>query len=147
MIRYALVCDNGHGFDSWFRASDDFETQRTSALIGCPVCGSTGIDKQVMAPQIARTDRAEPTEPPDRPPALIDEGATEMRQQLARLRRYLDQNSENVGPRFADEARRMHLGEVKERTIHGQASPAEAKALIEEGIGVLPLPGLPDECN
>lgn len=147
MIRYALVCDRGHGFESWFRASDDYEAQQAAGLVGCPACGSTRIDKQVMAPQIARTDRTEPAAAQDAPVALIDERAQEMRSRIAELKNFLDRHSENVGPRFAEEARKIHYGDSDERTIHGQASREETEALVEEGIGFLPLPVLPEDRN
>lgn len=146
MIRYALACDNGHDFDSWFRSSDDYAAQAKRGLIACPVCHSPRVEKQIMAPQVARTDREEAPAAPG-PVALIDEAAQEMRRKIAELRAHLDANSENVGARFAEEARKIHYGEREARTIHGRASGEDAKALIEEGIPFLPLPPLPDERN
>lgn len=142
MIRYALACERAHAFESWFRSSDDYEQQAARGFVSCPVCGSARIEKQVMAPQVARSD-AEPAAPAA--PALMDERATAMRRMIGDLHRYLAQNSEDVGQRFADEARKIHYGESTERIIHGQATGAEAEALVEEGIGVLPVPALPED--
>lgn len=142
MIRYALACERAHAFESWFRSSDDYERQAARELVACPVCGSVRIEKQVMAPQVARTD-AEPAAPVA--PVLMDERAARMRRMIGELHRYLAQNSEDVGQRFADEARRIHYGESAERIIHGQTTGEEAEALVEEGIGVLPVPALPED--
>ncbi|MCA0422045.1 MAG: DUF1178 family protein [Proteobacteria bacterium] len=142
MIRYALACDSAHAFESWFRSSDDYEAQVARSLVSCPVCGSVQITKQVMAPQVARTDAEMP---PAETPALMDQRATAIRRMIGDLHRYLAENSEDVGPRFADEARKIHYGESEERVIHGKTTGKEAEALVEEGISILPLPALPDE--
>ena len=150
MIRYALICDNGHDFESWFRSSDDFDLQRRRRLVECPVCASVQVGKQIMAPTIARTDRpAGPvaTHEPADPVALIDPEHEAMRRRITDLHRQLTQNSDDVGPRFAEEARRIHYGESAPRQIHGRATGEDARAMIEEGIPVLPLPPLPDERN
>ena len=148
MIRYALACDAGHGFDSWFRSSDDFDMQAQRGLVSCPHCGSAQVLKQIMAPRLARTDRDEPAAPSEAAPvALVDEKAQALRAMVAEFRKHLAANSEDVGGRFAEEARKIHYGECEARTIHGQATGEEAKALAEEGVGFLPLPVLPDERN
>lgn len=151
MIRYALACEAGHGFDSWFRSSDDFERQDARGLVTCPVCGSARVAKQVMAPQVARSDhersgKAEATVTGG-DVALINSEAQELRRKIAELRAHLVANSEDVGEKFADEARKMHYGDAEERSIYGKATGEDAKALMEEGIGVLPIPSLPDERN
>lgn len=127
MIRYDLKCRNGHSFDAWFGSSSGFDTQRAAGRIACTVCGSTDVDKALMAPSRAGT--AQDT-------AQVDA-------ELARLRAHIEANSEDVGSRFASEARAMHLGDAPERQIHGQAKPEEARALIEDGIPVAPLPFIP----
>lgn len=147
MIRYALICDNGHDFESWFRSSDDFDMQQQRRLVECPVCASTTVGKQIMAPTIARTDRTMVTDQTTEPVALIDPDHEAMRRKLADLHRELTQNSDDVGVQFAEEARRIHYGESTPRLIHGRATGEEARAMIEEGIPVLPLPPLPDERN
>lgn len=144
MIRYALACDSGHDFESWFRSSDDYDAQSARGLVSCPACGSSRIAKQVMAPQVARTDAAAQDQ---QPVALVDPRAEALRTMLREMHRFLAQNSEDVGQRFADEARKIHYGESDERLIHGQTTGEEAHALIEEGIPVMPLPVLPDERN
>lgn len=156
MIRYALACEAGHGFDSWFRSSEDFERQDARGLVMCPVCGSARVTKQIMAPQVARTDHERPDhertgagapQAESEAAALIDPQAQEVRRKIALLRAHLLANSEDVGEKFADEARKMHYGDTEERAIYGKATGEDARALIDEGIGVLPIPGLPDERN
>ena len=149
MIRYALACDNGHDFESWFRSSDDFAAQDKRGLVACPYCNTSQVKKQIMAPQVARKDRADTAADPAPAGdvALLDNAAGDLRRKIAELRAYLDANSENVGPKFAEEARKIHYGEVEARSIHGQTSSEDAKALIEEGVTFLPLPVLPDERN
>lgn len=148
MICYALACDAGHGFDSWFRSSDDFDMQTARGLVNCPHCGSAHVLKQIMAPRLARTDRNEPAALAEATPvALVNEKAQALRAMVAEFRKQLATNSEDVGGRFAEEARKIHYGEREARTIHGQATGEEAKALAEEGVGFLPLPVLPEERN
>jgi len=148
MIRYALLCDNGHDFESWFRSSDDFDIQKRRKLVECPVCSSTAVTKQVMAPKVARTDLAVgATDEPAGQVALIDPEHEALRRRIEDLRRQLTDNSENVGPRFAEEARKIHYGESEARLIHGRATNEDAREMIEEGIPFLPLPALPDERN
>ena len=152
MICYALACEAGHGFESWFRSSDDFDAQAKRGLVACPVCNSVKVQKQVMAPRLARTDRAEVPEAPAiadeaAPVALVDDKARALRALIGEFRKQLAANSEDVGSAFAEEARKIHYGESEERSIHGQATAKEAQALAEEGVGFLPLPMLPDERN
>ncbi|WP_046864245.1 DUF1178 family protein [Microvirga massiliensis] len=146
MIKYSLACESGHEFESWFPSSDAFETQRKRGFVSCPVCQSTKVEKQIMAPSVARKDRAAP-QAPNRPMAVLSEQEVELRKMLRALRDHVEKHAENVGDRFAEEARSMHLGEIEHRSIYGQASPTEARELIEEGIEILPLPMLPDSQN
>lgn len=145
MIRYALACPQGHAFESWFRSSGDFDAQEKGRLISCPVCGAADVTKQIMAPQVARTDLAPEASAPAM--ALMDEPAQQMRAMIAELHRQLATSSEDVGTKFAEEARKIHYGETDERAIHGHATGEEAQALAEEGISFLPVPSLPDERN
>ena len=131
MIRYALTCEAGHAFESWFRDSGAFEKQAKAGLIACPACGSHKVAKQIMAPAVA----------------LKDDEAAKARAMLKALRQHVKDNAEDVGEDFTEEARRIHYGETEERAIYGQASLGEAKELIEEGISVLPLPDLPENKN
>jgi hypothetical protein len=160
MIRYTLVCNKRHEFESWFAASAAYDKQVKRGLVACPVCGSTKVEKAVMAPRLARTDTspAPPEAPaaaaepeaaaaPATPVAMISPQERELRTKLKALRDHLVQNAENVGPKFPDEARRMHYGEAEHRSIYGVASPDEARKLHEEGVEFSPLPVLPDERN
>jgi hypothetical protein len=162
VIRYALVCEKAHEFASWVPNSAAYDKQVKRGLVTCPACGSAKIEKAVMAPRLARTDvdvgpapvSPEPSgDPPvaapeERTPvAMLSPREQEFRKKLKELRDHLTRNSDNVGARFPEEARKMHYGEIEHRSIYGEASPNEAKALAEEGIPFHPLPILPDERN
>jgi hypothetical protein len=149
MIKYSLVCEQAHEFESWFPSSEAYETQRKRGFVTCPVCHSAKVEKQIMAPSIARKDKTPaPATPPEaQPVAILSERERELRAMIKALREYVTENAENVGDRFAEEARKMHYGETEHRSIYGEANPAEARALIEEGIEVHPLPVVPDDRN
>ena len=157
MIRYALACAAGHGFESWFRDSASFDEQQRAGFVTCPMCGSSKVEKQIMAPSVARTDLDRPAPPtpeptpaapaPAGPMALLSEREAAFRELLRAVRRHVVETAENVGPRFAEEARRMHDGLSEFRAIYGEATPEEARALAEEGIEAFALPMLPDEHN
>jgi len=155
MIRYALVCNKGHDFESWFQDSAAYDKQIKRKLIACPHCGSPKVEKAIMAPRLASSrKRAAPAEPPvaaptpeKSPVAMISPQEQELRSKLKELREHLTKNADHVGPKFPEEARKMHYGETEHRSIYGEASPDEAKALAEEGIEFHPLPILPDERN
>lgn len=166
MIRYTLVCNKRHEFESWFANSSAYDKQAKRGLVTCPRCGSAKVEKALMAPRLARADttparKAAPTQPPPTPPtevvpaaaqtqtpvAMISPQEQQFRQKLRELRDHLVKNAENVGPRFPEEARKMHYGEAEHRSIYGIASPKDAKELHEEGIEFSPLPVLPDEHN
>ncbi|MBX6426780.1 MAG: DUF1178 family protein [Variibacter sp.] len=155
MIRYALVCPNGHEFESWFQNSDAYDKQVKRGLVACPYCGSTKVEKALMAPRLARTDKEpahpqaveEAAEAAAAHVALLTEREREFRAKLRELREHLTRNADYVGRRFPEEARRMHYGEIEHRSIYGEATPEDAKALREEGIEFHPLPILPDERN
>jgi hypothetical protein len=143
MIRYALVCEAGHAFESWFRASDDFDTQSRRGLISCPQCGAIRISKQIMAPAV----KLAPASEKPAAVALADPRDAAMRQMLRSVRQFVENNAEHVGDKFAEEARKIHFGETEERAIYGAATPTELRELREEGVEVAPLPILPDERN
>lgn len=153
MIRYALHCEKGHDFESWFPSSDSYEAQRGQGFVSCPVCGSTRVDKALMAPQVARKDRraaAENVPAPPAPPApvaMVSPAEQELRAKLRELREHVVKNADPVGERFAEEARKIHYGESEHRSIYGQATPDEARELAEEGIEFHALPVLPDDRN
>ncbi len=133
MIVFDLRCGGGHVFEAWFGSSADYESQRERALISCPVCGDGSIEKAVMAPNVAAkgNQRAGGESKPD-PKALMAA--------LAQAQAKMLEGSKWVGLSFADKARAMHLGETPHAPIHGQTSADEARALIEEGVPVAPLP-------
>jgi hypothetical protein len=169
MIRYALACANGHEFESWFANSAAFDKQKKRGLVTCPLCGSAKVDKAIMAPRLARSDAekiAPPTPQPPSAPALPQQAPAlpavppgksavamtspqerELRQKLKELRDHVTKNAQYVGQQFPEEARKMHYGEIEHRSIYGEASPEDAKALHDEGIEFHPLPVLPDDHN
>jgi hypothetical protein len=157
MIRYALVCEKGHDFESWFQDSAAYDKQAKRGLVNCPRCGSAKVGKAIMAPRLAGAKkRTTPVETPAEAPAAAAEKAPvamlspqerEFRIKLKELREHLTKNADHVGPKFPEEARKMHYAETEHRSIYGEASPEEAKALAEEGIEFHPLPILPDERN
>jgi hypothetical protein len=158
MIRYALVCNKQHEFESWFSNSAAYDKQVKRGLVACPVCGSVKVEKALMRPQLGRTGTAAlpnppaaPAPPSGHPPGapvpVISTQEREIRHKMKELRDHLVANSENVGPRFPDEARKMHYGETEHRSIYGVASPDDARKLHEEGVEFSPLPVLPDERN
>lgn len=160
MIRYALTCDKGHEFESWFQDSASYDKQARRGLVTCPHCGSGKVGKAIMAPRLAgarKRGRAMPAEAPaaaapenaqERAPvAMISPQEQELRGKLKELRDHLTKNADHVGAKFPEEARKMHYGEAEHRSIYGEASPDEAKKLAEEGIEFHPLPILPDERN
>ena len=157
MIRYNLRCDAGHAFESWFQSSSAYESQEKRKLVSCPACGSTKVERAIMAPQIVskKKDRAEPAlavsastdaaAPTSTPLMMAQE--RELRAKLKELRDHIVKNADNVGERFPNEARKMHYGDIGHRPIYGEASPEEARSLIDEGVEVSPLPVLPDDRN
>jgi len=145
MIKYALACDQAHEFESWFPSSEAFETQRKRGFVTCPFCHSSKVTKQIMAPSVARTDKTPAAQPETQAMAVLSDRERELRAALRALREHVMKNAENVGKDFAEEARRMHYGEAEERSIYGEADPAEARALLDEGIDVLPIPVVPDD--
>lgn len=133
MIVFDLKCGGGHVFEAWFASSVAYEDQRAGGQVRCPVCDDGDIAKALMAPAISGKSNRKPDAPsPDAVKAVMKLIAAKQAEAL--------KSSEWVGTAFADRARAMHLGEEKQATIHGQASLAEAKALVEEGVPVAPLP-------
>jgi hypothetical protein len=143
MIRYSLVCPETHEFEAWFAGSDAYEAQRAAGKVACPVCGSTSVDKALMAPAVSTSRRKDSV----RLSANMPESPKDVVALMRKLRQHITENAENVGPRFAEEARKIHYDEAEKRGIYGEASPDEARALIEEGIEFHPLPVLPEEHN
>lgn len=168
MIRYSLKCERGHEFESWFQDSASFDKQLKRKLVSCPACESVKVEKAIMAPQVPRKGRtagqrardehiaaasaAETSAPaaapsPPAAAALMSPEAQEFRAKLKELRDYIKTKADDVGGKFPEEARKMHYGEIEHRPIYGEASPDEARELIEEGVEVLPVPVLPDDRN
>ena len=158
MIRYALICQQGHQFESWFQDSAAYDKQAKRGLVSCPHCGSAKVEKAIMAPRLSATakklgktiETPEATSAPapaSAPVAMISPQEQEIRAKLKELRDHLVKNADNVGAKFPEEARKMHYGETEHRSIYGVATPEEAKELSEEGIEFHPLPSLPDERN
>ena len=169
MIKYALICDQGHTFESWFSNAEGYDTQVKRGFVECPTCQSKQVSKAMMAPAVSTSRRKEaiaaqaaaaiqaqaasaPAAPaaapqPAQPVALLDEGQQALRAMVRELHEKLTENSTDVGDRFTTEARDMQSGDIPLRPIHGRATLEEAKALIEEGVPVMPLPTLPDEWN
>jgi hypothetical protein len=133
MIRYALICDAGHGFEGWFGASADFDDQAASGRLVCPVCASPSVSKQIMAPAVSGTRKQNAIGLPPNAQAMMVEA-------LGQVRRHVEENFDYVGDSFAREARLIHEGKSEERGIYGEASPAEVKALVGDGVPVAPLP-------
>ena len=162
MIRYALICEKGHEFESWFQDSTAYDKQAKHGLVSCAQCGSVKVEKAIMAPRLSTTakkqrtpieapapaaEAAAPVPVPVAPVAMISPQEQEFRSKLKELHDHLTKNADNVGAKFPEEARKMHYGEIKHRSIYGEASAEDAKALHEEGIEFHPLPVLPDERN
>jgi len=141
MIVFDLSCGQGHVFEAWFGSSADYEAQRARGLVACPICGGSEVSKAVMAPNVGAKGNRTPAAVPMRSGGVP--APAEMKTMLAALARAqakMLEGSEHVGKRFADEARAIHVGDAPERPIHGQATQEEAKALVEEGVPVAPLP-------
>jgi hypothetical protein len=171
MIHYSLVCDAAHEFDGWFRDSATFDAQASSGVVVCPYCHSTKVAKAVMAPHVARNffprasvdetrqpscarrqdesqvESQEERQADQQPVALLDERHAQLRAMIRELRETLEASTEDVGERFPSEARKIQDGDAPPRAIRGRASLAEAKSLLEDGIKILPFPGLPGEGN
>jgi hypothetical protein len=138
MIRYALRCNGGHGFEAWFGTSSDYDDQAARGLVECPVCGSHGVGKQIMAPAVTGTRKS--VGGPD--PAKMQG----MMMQMAReVRSHVEQNFDYVGDAFAREARDIHEGRSEKREIYGEATPAEVRKLKDDGVPCAPLPPAPPD--
>ena len=156
MIRYALRCERGHAFESWFQSSAAYESQHKRKLVTCPVCDSAKVEKAIMAPQITRKGRSRKAEPdaaasaaqtPEPTQLMMAPQEREILAKLRELRDHVTKNADNVGTKFPEEARKMHYGDIEHRAIYGEASADEARSLLEEGVEVLPLPVLPEDRN
>jgi hypothetical protein len=139
MIRYALWCEEGHGFEAWFGSASSYDEQMEAHAILCPTCGSARVKKAPMAPYVAKgKSKAAAPAPAERPKSYA---------MLRKLRAELTTNSDYVGAKFPEEARKMHFDESPPRAIHGEATREEAEELNEEGVPIYPLPSLPEDEN
>ena len=146
MIRYDLICGEGHSFDGWFSNSGSFDEQAEAGLVSCPTCGSNAVEKQLMTPgiPIKGNRRSEAKQPVF---TGTDPRQAMLLKMMRELRQSVEANADYVGDKFAEEARRIHYEEAEKRGIYGEATIEEAKSLVEEGIEVHPLPKLPEDTN
>jgi hypothetical protein len=142
LIRYELSCDNGHAFEGWFGSADDFDRQQQMALVSCPTCGSSHVAKRLMAPSVSTARKKE-----RRQELVMQAGQKEIISKLREIVTTIRANSEDVGERFPEEARKIHYGEAEQRGLIGQATLDEVRDLLEEGVEIAPLPVLPDDTN
>ena len=157
MIKYALRCDGGHAFESWFRDSASYDSLAEAKLVACPQCGSSHVDKALMAPSVqtsrgrANVPESVPALPPQpEVPAtlpLLDDRTAKLRSMIKELRTQMIDGSTDVGTAFAREARKIHDGVADTKPIHGVASRDEVRGLLEDGIEIMPIPALPDDAN
>lgn len=144
MIHYALRCEAEHGFEGWFKDSAAFEKMAKRGLVECPHCGSTRVERALMAPAIGAAakakGRSKPAPKPAEAKAATGPMPAQMVAMLQRLRAEVEKNCDYVGSSFADEARKIHEGEAEARGIYGEATPEEAEALKEDGIGFETIP-------
>lgn len=154
MIRYRLACDCGHEFETWFQSGRAFDQLSAAGELACPVCGGSDVQKALMAPRISKSasttpDPADATQIPkdDAQAVSVADAQGELIAAVRRLRQEVKEKADYVGPRFADEARKIDAGDAPDRGIYGEATASEARALIDDGIAILPLPRLPEESN
>lgn len=141
MIHFSLCCSDGHDFDGWFRNNEDFERQKARGLVTCPVCATTTVEKALMAPAISKGSGSSPVA------LAADAGQRKLMGQLKELAEKVRANSDYVGDKFAEEARKIHFGEADTRSIYGEATAEEASGLAEDGVSFMPLPTFPDDRN
>lgn len=141
MIRFSLSCDKDHDFEAWFRSNDDFDTQKRRGLVECPACGSKKVEKALMAPAVS-TGRKR-----DKIALAMGEQQKKAMAEIRALADKIRENADYVGPKFAEEARKIHFGEADARGIYGEATQEEAESLAEDGVGFMPLPVFPDDRN
>ena len=141
MIRYALACEKNHQFESWFQSAEAFDKLHATGMVTCPACGSTEVEKSLMAPGVpSKRSRTKAT-----PQAMSAGPDPKLETALKELREHVEKNSDYVGNKFADEARAMHLGDKPERSIYGEVKPEDAKKLHEDGVPAVPLPFTPKQ--
>lgn len=144
MIQYTLKCADGHRFDSWFQSAEAYDKLAAAGMVSCAVCGSAGVEKAIMTPRVRPARAASQPTPDPSEQGSLSQPANDAEKAMTELRRKIEENSDYVGKDFAREARAIHEGDTPERAIYGEANPEEARALIEEGVPVAPLPFIPN---
>ncbi len=141
MIRFSLICDHDHEFEAWFRSNDDFDTQKKRGFVDCPSCGSTKVEKALMAPAVSTGRKRETIA------LAMNEMQKKAMAEMKALSEKIRENADYVGDKFAEEARKIHFGETDARGIYGEATLDEAKSLAEDGVGFMPIPVFPEDRN
>lgn len=141
MIRFALICEHEHEFEGWFRSNDDFDTQKRRGFVDCPSCGSHKVQKALMAPAVSTARKQETIA------LAMGEAQKQALAQLKAMAEKVRENADYVGDKFAEEARKIHFGEIDPRGIYGEATLDEAKSLAEDGVEFMPIPSFPEDRN
>ena len=141
MIRFSLSCDHDHEFEAWFRSNDDFDRQKKRGLVDCPTCGSTKVQKALMAPAVSTGRKREKIA------LAMNDMQKKAMAEMKALSEKIRENADYVGDKFAEEARKIHFGETDARGIYGEATLDEAKSLAEDGVGFMPIPVFPEDHN
>jgi len=141
LIRFSLSCDHDHEFEAWFRNNDDFDRQKKRGFVECPHCGSSKVDKALMAPAVSTARRQEKIA------LAMNDMQKKAMAEMKALSEKLRENADYVGDKFAEEARKIHFGESEARGIYGEATVEEAKGLAEDGVGFMPIPVFPEDRN
>jgi hypothetical protein len=141
LIRFSLHCEHAHEFEGWFRSNDDFDTQKKRGFVECPACGSNKVEKALMAPAVSTSRKQE------KMALAMGEQQRRAMAELKALSQKMRENADYVGDKFAEEARKIHFGEMEARGIYGEATAEEAKGLIDDGVDFMPIPVFPDEQN
>lgn len=142
MIKFSLACEKDHGFDGWFSSSDDYEKQLKRGLVTCPQCNSPKVGKTLMAPSVSTSRKKESMSV-----TSVNEAQRAVLAEMKKLRDKVVENSEDVGQKFPEEARKIHYGETEARAIYGEASRDDVESLLDEGVEIVPLPPVPDDAN
>jgi hypothetical protein len=141
LIRFSLICDHDHEFEAWFRSNDDFDRQKKRGFVDCPNCGSTKVQKALMAPAVSTGRKREKIA------LAMNEMQKKAMAEMKALSEKIRENADYVGDKFAEEARKIHFGETEARGIYGEATLDEAKSLAEDGVGFMPIPVFPEDRN
>jgi hypothetical protein len=141
LIRFSLSCDHDHEFEAWFRSNDDFDRQKKRGLVDCPTCGSTKVQKALMAPAVSTGRKREKIA------LAMNDMQKKAMAEMKALSEKIRENADYVGDKFAEEARKIHFGETDARGIYGEATLEEAKSLAEDGVGFMPIPVFPEDRN